>query len=179
MPSFLLTAVPLYHPPFSLLPACEGCLSFPPTILCICGKHTGWRCYFGLVPLVGCCTESREVQRALGEQHLYSPSKPSPRMTCGFGGFNTTERDFAVKRCKETVLYNRVVVMVVIASRRATGLGVLTEWKNTCRSPAWSSARTERPTAAAAWLWLLQPRGCVTAASLALAPGGTSPAAVT
>lgn len=94
MPSFLLTAVPLYHPPFSQLPARQGCLSFPPAIFCICGKHTGWRCYFGQVPLVGCCTEGREMQRALGEQHLYSHSKLSPCMTCGFGGVNTMERDF-------------------------------------------------------------------------------------
>lgn len=31
--------------------------------------------------------------------------------------------------------------MVFITSWRAAGLGVLTEWKNTCRSPAWSCAR--------------------------------------
>lgn len=163
MPSFLLTAVPLYHPVF-----CATCsrFSFPPAILCTCGKHTGWKCYFDRVRLVGCCTESRETQWALGEQHLYSLSKPSPCITCRFRGVNTTERDFAVKSCEEAVLYNRVVTMVVIASWRATVLGVLTEWKNTCRSPAWSSARTEPPPAPAAWLWLLQPHGGVTTAAL-------------
>lgn len=47
---------------------------------------------------------------------------------------------FSVKCCKEAGLYNRVGVTAFITSWRATGLGMLTEWKNTCRSPVWSYA---------------------------------------
>lgn len=50
--------------------------------------------------------------------------------------------------------------MVFITSWRATGLGVLTEWKNTCRSPAWSCACMG---------------DSVSAASLAARPASSSP----
>lgn len=52
--------------------------------------------------------------------------------------------------------------MVFITSWRATGLGVLTEWKNTCRSPAWSCARMG---------------DSVSAASLAARPASSQPEA--
>lgn len=54
----------------------------------------------------------------------------------------------------------RVGVMVFITSWRAAGLVVLTEWKNTCRSPAWSCARMGES---------------ISAASLAAGPAASSP----
>lgn len=51
---------------------------------------------------------------------------------------------FSLKCCKEAVLHNRVGVTVFLCfftSWRPIGLGMLTGWKNTCRSPVWSYAR--------------------------------------
>lgn len=63
---------------------------------------------------------------------------------CGFGGIvpppEISNSIFLCKHYKEAGLYNQVGVMVFITSWRTTGLGMLTEWKNTCRSPVWSNA---------------------------------------
>lgn len=91
---------------------------------------------------------------------------------------------FSVKCCEEVVLYNRVGVTVFITSWRATGLGVLTEWKNTCRSPVWSFARMG-DSASAAGRAASSPGAGEAAKAVShsapqcVAPGGTSLAAVT
>jgi len=65
---------------------------------------------------------------------------------------------FSLKRCKETVLYKRFSIMVFMTSWRATGLGMLTEWKNTYRSPVWSNAcRGDSSSATRAWLAAVLP----------------------
>lgn len=85
---------------------------------------------------------------------------------CEFGGLTPLKEipnslsplwNAAKKPC-----YTGVGVMVFITSWRATGLGVLTEWKNTCRSPAWSCARMG---------------DSVSAASLAARPASSQPEA--
>ena len=95
---------------------------------------------------------------------------------------------FSVKCCKEAVLYNRVAVTGFITSWRATVLVMLTEWKNTCRSPVWSYARigdSFSATSLAAGRASSSPEAGEAAKAVShltprcVAPGGTSSAAVT
>lgn len=132
--------------------------------------------------------ENREVWWALGKRHWWTCSNLSACAACEFRGITPPKEIsnslFSLKCCEEAVLYNRVGVTVFITSWRATGLGVLTEWKNTCRSPVWSFARMG-DSASAAGRAASSPGAGETAKAVSrsapqcVAPGGTSLAAVT
>lgn len=133
----------------------------PLAIPSICGEHQGWppraeqgdhlqktkgaalqaaRCS---APWGGLLRWGQWVEWALGQRvKTFKSSSPWDVL---IQRHYTSERalwfPFSLKCCTEAVLHNRVGVTVFFTTWRPLGLGMLTEWKNTCRSPVWSYAR--------------------------------------
>lgn len=94
---------------------------------------------------VGCCAGSSKWSAL---RQYVNTFKSSSSWDVLIQRHYTSERalwfPFSLKCCKEAVLHNRVGVTVFLCfftSWRPIGLGMLTGWKNTCRSPVWSYAR--------------------------------------